>query len=174
LLSAVAGCGHDEPPLVRVPSIDEVGGTYRGISMGDPGSKVRRVMGAPDPSDGGEECDLCPAGTTIDDQFGVPTFIADPPGTRSSRSFRYRDVVFLRASGRVFGYLVTKRGAATRRGVAVGDSLERVRERYPQLKCGTGGDEEFPYCAGKVGRLSISFGLDPVGSITVTETRLQP
>lgn len=120
-----------------------------------------------------------PRRTTVDDQFGVPTFIASPPISRGTLgTLRYRSAVFLTAGKRVYGYLVTDRGAATRRGVAVGDSLARARDRYPELKCGTtAGDSEseaFPYCAGRLGRLYVSFGLDPIGSIIVSQTRLQP
>ena len=156
--------------------MDELRGEYRGIAIGDSESKARSRFGRPSRGREGE-CDLCPAGTTVDDELGQPTVVDSPPGPPGSdRSLRYRRVVFMVSGGRVFGLLVTDRRAATRRGVGIGDPLERVSERYRALRCGIANEgseyRTYPYCAGRLGRLFVSFGEDPIKSITVSSTRL--
>ena len=133
---------------------------------------MRRLLGAPSRASS-TECDLCPARTAVDEELGQPTVVDSPEG--GTHTLRYRDAVYLTARGRVFALLVADRRARTLRGVGIGDSLDRVRERYGQLRCGTTPGREYPdhpYCAGKLGRLSISFGENPIKSITISATRL--
>ena len=178
---ALDSCSEDEAeprPREHTARIDEVRGSYAGIAIGDPQAKVRGRFGSPDPADRDEECDLCPVGTTSDDDLGQPTFIAAPSDSRGSfHALRYPGVVFLTSRGRVYGFLVTDPRAATRRDVGIGHGASRVRDRYPGLDCGTANEgseyPQFPYCAGRLGRLYVSFGEDPVRSVTVSSTPLQ-
>jgi len=65
--------------------------------------------------------------------------------------------------------------AETSRGVRVGASFERARERYPELACGVNKSSEYaeyPSCTGRVGKIYISLGGDPIGSLTVSRTPL--
>jgi hypothetical protein len=158
--------------------LDERRGLYRGIAIGDPESKVRRRFGVPDRADRDGECDLCPAGTTVDDDLAVPTIVEFPRHTPrgTEHDLRYRDVVFMTARGRVYGLLVTDRRATTRRGVGIGHPVRRAAERYKTLDCGIANERSeyptFPYCVGRLDRLYVSFGGNPIKSITISTTRL--
>jgi hypothetical protein len=158
--------------------LDERRGAYLGVAIGDPESEVRRRFGKPRRA-GPDECDICPTASPAGDELGAPTFIDSPPGPPgSTHELRYREVVFLASGGRVFGMLVADRRAATRRDVGIGDRLERAGDRYGEVDCGTGNEgseyPEFRYCTGRVGRLFVSFGEDPIRSITVSSARLVP
>jgi hypothetical protein len=89
----------------------------------------------------------------------------------------YEDLAFL-VSQRVgtFSMATLADGARTRAGVAVGDELDRVRERYERVTC----DEQVagePFFGGEppkyrwsrtaVTRVRVFFGGDPIESITL-------
>lgn len=68
---------------------------------------------------------------------------------------------------------VARPGAATSRGVAIGDPLDEAANAYPGLECGVKNeDSEYPtfrYCTGRVAAdRDIWFGQDPIRSITMT------
>jgi hypothetical protein len=168
-----AACGNEtNPPPSKAIVLDEGRGSYDGVAIGQRESAARRARGRPDRA-GPDECDLCPAGVA-DAELGQPTWI--DAGGAGDHTLRYRDLVVLVAGDRVDGILVTGRRARTRRGVRIGDRLARAADRYPELECGTAnlGSEYVPhrYCAGRLGRLFVSFGADPIRSITVSRARL--
>jgi hypothetical protein len=169
------GCDDDEPTRRSPHStvIDAARGNYRGIAVGDPEAKVRRLFGTPRPRRPGQ-CDLCPAGPAAADELGVPTVIDSPAGEPGG--LRYRNVVFTTARGRIHGFVVTDPSAATSRGVGIGDPIDRAGNRYRELRCGIANlnteYRPFRFCTGRLGRLFVSFGADPIRSITVSSTRL--
>jgi hypothetical protein len=171
-----SGCDGDSSPAGRRTLLDERQGVYRHIAIGDPESKVRARFGTPDRAHRHGECDLCPAGTTIEDALGQPTAIDGLPGEATEHTLRYRNVVFLTARRRVYGFLVIDPSARTRRDVGIGDRLARAGSRYRELSCGLANEGSeyatFRYCAGRLGRLSLSFGEDPIRSITISTTRI--
>jgi hypothetical protein len=160
----------------RVPSsasvIDEIGGTYRGVGIGDSPADVRRVFGARDYADTSEG--LMPVGAHFA-KDGGPMVIELPERMGADRQalLRYEDVSFLFFDGKVFAVVVTADGAATARGVAIGHDIGSVKDRYETLTCGDAEPESgpYPYCAGELAPLRhIWFGQDPIGSITMATT----
>jgi len=99
----------------------------------------------------------------------------------SPPDLRYDDVSFGLCRGRAYFVLVAEDGAITLRGVAIGDDLGEARKAYSALVCGRayggeslfGGGTYYPYCAGRLGAHRwISFGEDPIASITIARTRV--
>ena len=172
--AAVAGCGGgDGPPdAPERRTIDERTGRFRGVGVGDSRADVKRVFGAlkPDQGAGG----YIPLDET--DSYG-PSSMSSPEPCKgphfTQQLMRYRGAVFGTCRGRVHDLIVTQDGAATRRGVSVGDPLEEARDAYPALDCGDAGGgeyEEYPYCAGRVGPGRYAwFGNDPIHSIMLAD-----
>jgi hypothetical protein len=168
-----AGCSAEHPRALA--KIDDRG-LYRGVGIGDTQMRVMRRLGRVSPG-----YELAPSGEHWY-QFGGPPSIAAP--RRCPRRFRrpflrYHRVVYMfSCDRRIYAVLVTQPGARTSRGVRIGDSLRAARKIYRGLKCGEGVFGElpstrYPYCAGKIGRRRfISFGPDPIRSITIASTPL--
>ena len=176
-LLAVVGCGSRSPAPTR---IDEGLGTYRGVGIGDRPEAVVRVFGRK-PLSGTDE----PVAPVQDDfvDIGGATVISAPRACKSTvATLRYDHVSFLLCGDRVYGVIVAVDNARTRRGIAVGDDLDKVRRVYPSLSCGEapygegafGRQPSYPYCGGKLraGRW-IWFGRDPVRSITISTAALR-
>jgi len=175
---ALVGCaafpfGSEDAPCARFAAIDELGGEYGGVGIGSSPKDILRVFGKVEP--------LVRAGPfqpTGTGEFRGPSFI------RTEVGYAYEDVLFwLSPNGPVVaGFQVTSAGASTARGIEVGDDLDDVRARYPEIRCGEApagespifGNTTFPYCSGKVapGRW-IWFGDDPVANISVSRARFR-
>jgi hypothetical protein len=150
--------------------IDENAGTYRGVGFGDPIRVVKRVFGEQRPA--GEYEPGTPFRYPEGGHFG-PSVMQfgdyDPFGP----TLRYFDVVFTFKGRQGLGaFEVVEPVASTRRGVRIGDPLERADAAYPQLQCGTV-HEQYPACSGKLGPgRFIWFGGDPIKSITMSTNPL--
>jgi hypothetical protein len=161
----IAGCGAKAPPT----AVDELGGTYRGVGIGDTTAEVERMFGHQRLSRQAE-----PIAPRKDDfvDIGGPTVIAGGCGT----NLRYDHVTFFVCHGRVDGFIVAQNGAHTKRGVAIGDDAEKARVRYPELNCGDSPSEggSYAYCGGRIAaRRWLWFGRDPIRSITVATVPLR-
>jgi hypothetical protein len=90
---------------------------------------------------------------------------------------RYRGVSFTLNGSRVCEIIVADPGARTQRGVRIGDSWERARGLYPELRCEraeiTGEHpREFSFCSGKTGAgVNLWLGGDPVDSIRLGQAK---
>jgi hypothetical protein len=166
-----SGCGGDSDPGERSgPLVDERAGTFRGVSLGDRPNAVALARGRPDQDPGTRNATPTGASDETSRTFGG----MQPPSRRATlRIYNYRDATYLatREDG-VYAILITAAGARTSRGVAIGDSLQDIRQRYSGFECGVkNADNEYvdvPYCGGRVGRARhIWFGGDPVASITL-------
>ena len=123
--------------------------------------------------------ELVPLGDDFYD-VGGPNVVGEPPRSACNypRVMRYRGVVFGTCAGRVYHFMVTARGARTRRGVGIGDRLAKAKKAYPRLECGTQNEDgeypTYPYCAGKVAPDRFAwFGEDPVRSIFLSSLPLE-
>jgi len=91
--------------------------------------------------------------------------------------FRDRSFVLTQGSG-AYVMFVWNENARTQQGVAIGDRLEKARRRYPGLRCDTASEPEaldvtWPVCVVRVGKRFLSFGEDPIRSITVANLPLE-
>jgi hypothetical protein len=175
MASAVVGCADEGDrgvsglPMTARPSkargaIKEIVGEYAGIRLGDSRQRVLSRFGkqpknAPDSS-----------------EFDHPYFIPSGVGT-----IDYGDVSVLfgeadqqRARtvnpGRVSDLAIYGRGARTKRGVGIGDSLGRVKSAYPDVRCipytSLEHDSRGPSCSTRLApRRYIYFGGDPITEI---------
>lgn len=153
--------GDDAAPAVVV---DERGGSLGGVRFGAATSEVRARLG--EPSDG--EDGFFPAGT----RYTGPPSIPAPAGDRRPAALHFGETAYLvSASAGVFSMATVAEGARTRAGVAVGDPLARVRERYGRVRCGEArrsGAAGYAWCRALVGPVRVFFGGDPIASITLT------
>ena len=156
--------------------VDERAGVVAGVRFGDSAEEIRQHLGAPSDSKPG----FFPAG---DDYSGPPAISAPAADQGRPRvrpiALHYKDVAFLisRHVG-TFSMATLTEGAQTRAGVAVGDDLDRVRQRYKRVTCGEqsvgepvfGGQERptYRWCRTVVGGVRVFFGGDPIESITLT------
>ena len=163
-----------EPP--RRERVNERVGIVRGIRFGDSAAHVRRLLG--EPSDDAQG--FFPEGS----DFTGPPSIAAPRRDQARvpplppQTLHYEDVAYLVSpTVGVFSMATLAEGARTRAGVAVGDDVARVRERYRGVRCGEavageplfGGDvPKYPWCRVQVGDVRVFFGDDPIESITLT------
>jgi hypothetical protein len=165
--------GSDEPAARSARVINETRGTYRGVGIGDSEAEVRRVLGQAEPADTSRES-MMPLNADFRADGGPMVIdFPDKPAAGRHALLRYDDVSFLFFDGEVFAVVVTDDGAATERGLAIGDDLDSVEQRYQRMTCGDAEPESgpFPYCAGALGRQRhIWFGQDPIGSITMATT----
>jgi hypothetical protein len=167
-LVLLGACGGDDDPAA--PSLlDERGGSYRGIRLGDTEAKIRSRFGAPGEGEG-----FFPLGESFGDIGGPPAVRVWPPDSSSSRAMRYEGVAFAVGSEGVYAIIVTE-PARTLRGVTIGDDLARSRRLYA-VGCGKGvageriggGSLTYPTCRGTIdGRVRIWFGEDPIASIAI-------
>ena len=153
-------------------AIDERRGAVLGVGLGDRASRVRAVFGAA-PRWGGDQS----TGPLDEDGGALGSPSAGP--SRRDTFLRYPKHSFWINGDRVWSVDIIDRGAQTRRGLGVGDSLSLVEDAYPTLRCeeGDAGSDEpdpFPYCSGRTGPGTyIYFGADytkpgtPVTAITL-------
>ncbi|HEX2087568.1 MAG TPA: hypothetical protein VHF89_17925 [Solirubrobacteraceae bacterium] len=169
---AAAGCGGDEPERTYV--LDEVRGSFRGVTLGD---REREVIGRFGPDQGEPAGPVRPLGDGGD--LAPGTFASTPgpprPDDRTA-ALRYPGMSFVTNDRRVYVVMSTLEGTETTRGVRIGDDLDAARERYP-LECDEATDAHgagtFPYCRGhEAGRPHVYFGGDPIGAIAVARVPL--
>ena len=162
-----------EPP--RRERVNERVGIVRGIRFGDSTAHVRRLLG--EPSDDAQG--FFPEGS----DFTGPPSIAAPRRDQARvpppppETLHYDDVAYLVSpTVGVFSMATLAEGAETQSGVAIGDPLAQVRERYTDVRCGEavageslfGGETpKYPWCRTQVGKVSVFFGEDPNESITL-------
>lgn len=165
-----AGCTH-AARVGESPVVDEDVGSYGGVTLGSMEEEVRRVFGEP-----GDGAEFSPLGESWSEVGGAPAVRNWPPGWEGRPTvLRYDGVAFLVGPKGVFAFVVSEEGAATKRGVAIGDPLARAR-RADGAGCGQqpygeslfGGTRSFSWCRTTIGhRVRLWFGRDPIRSITV-------
>ena len=150
-------------------TVDERAGVLRGIHFGESANEIRRRLGRP--ADG--KTGFFPAGRL----YTGPPAIAVRDNVRPT-TLHYADTAFLVSpTSGTFAMATLAENARTRAGVAVGDDLDRVRERYGRVTCGEGPAGEpilggavptYHWCRTVVGGVRVFFGGDPIASITLT------
>lgn len=181
LAASLAGCGSNaassQPSL---GTIDEGRGAIHGVRIGAEKPTVRRAFGSY-----GRKPEAYPIEPLEIDEArgsGGPWSVVTGPhhlgpgGIEGEQvTLQYRGASFFVRHNRVFGFMVTAPRTPTQKGIAVGDTLDRVRDAYPRFDCegafrsDTSATQE-PACFGQAphGRF-VYFGGDPIQSITVTE-----
>jgi hypothetical protein len=166
----LAGCAQHSAPEARSRVVvDERAGIVRGIHFGDSAHEIRRRLGKPTDTRTG----FFPAGA---DYTGPPAIAVR--GSGRPTTLHYGDTAFLvsQSSG-AFAMATLAKTARTRAGVAVGDDLDRVRERYRGVSCGEaaagepalgGAVPKYHWCRTVIDGTHVFFGGDPIASITVT------
>lgn len=164
-----ASCAS-EPEAARQPPvvIDEHAGTVDGAGFGDTSAEIKAQLGA-----SWKEGDI----ESFPDGLGFTgRSIRYPDGAGSILTLRFdgRSFWFTRSAG-AFGVYVWSSRARTRGGVRIGDRLEKVRERYKDVKCDTevieDGPEEVPSCLARIGKVRLTFSKNPIAGITVATLR---
>ena len=156
-------------------TVDERAGVLAGVRFGDRAEDIRQHLGPP--------TDRKPGFFPADHDYSGPPAISAPAADQGRPSVRpitlhYKDLAFLvsRHVG-TFSMATLAEGARTRAGVAVGDELTRVRQRYKRVNCGEQGvgkpvfGGELPtyrWCRTVVAGVRVFFGGDPIESITLT------
>ena len=172
LALVLVGRDDDLQPVL----VEERAGVLHGVRFGDTESQVRARLG--DETD--DEDGFFPAGA----DYTGPVAIPSPESDRGSRvppsELHYDDTAYLVSpTAGVFSMATLEKGARTRAGVAAGDGLERVRERYDRVDCGeavageplVGGEPPtYGWCRAVVGEVRVHFGGDPIESITLTRS----
>jgi hypothetical protein len=160
----LTGCGERQDSVPERQVILERSGSFRGIALDRSRKRdiLHRFPGFH--RVGGSYSG--PLGEAGDDSRGATDF-----GCRGRHweIIRYRDKSFVLGGGVVCDWLTIDKGAATKRGVAIGDPLSDVTEQYPALECAIASLGEtltFPYCAGMLAHHRyIWFGGDPIEAI---------
>jgi hypothetical protein len=159
--------GSEAPQRVLV---DERSGSVAGVRLGDSRADVLGALGPPTDDEDG----FFPA----ERDFTGPPAIPTPEGR--AEPIHYKDVAFLvSAVSGVFAVAVLAEGGMTRAGVGIGDSLDRVRERYRGVMCGeaiagealVGPDPTYEWCSTTLDDVHVFFGGDPIASITLRRAR---
>jgi hypothetical protein len=188
LVALFSGCNDDsslfsdDPDVGRAAEhrvINADAGSYYGVGIGALPAAVRSARGEPGPWDRKHD-PVTPLGRDVWETNTLSTLCRiDPRDFRPFGALRYREASFLLYGGRVCTIIVLEDGAATERGVAIGDSIEDARMAYPQLRCGelpTEVDVEnpktVPYCTGKIMRNRyLAVINDPIDTIEVGVSR---
>jgi hypothetical protein len=161
----VAACLQRAGPTDQAV-IDELAGSYRGVRFGDTRNAVLESFGEPPPT---EYEGNSPLRRRSDS--GAPAWNCDiHPDLRLADFMRYEEVSFALDDGQVCDFVVIEGGAATQRGVAIGQELGKAKQVYPDLECGVANEgtdyRAYPYCAGKIAHQRfIWFGGDPIDTI---------
>jgi hypothetical protein len=175
LVALLGACNNgdvgDAPERHR---INEQTATYRGIGLGNSRRQVTAALGKADPFRNDPAAPLRRPDANLAPAFDCKT--GQRRGPHWGETLRYEQVTFIMDGGRVCDFIVTEAGAATNRGVAIGDQLEDSEAAYSDIKCGIANEgseyPQFPYCAGYLGpRRFIWFGGDPIDTIQMNTER---
>jgi hypothetical protein len=166
-LTALGGCGSESGTAEEKQAIDEKAGTYGGVGLDASAADVVDVFGESPPL--GDD-PVIPLGSDVTE---LDTSSSGCPPGGPGGWLRYEVVSFVLVDDRVCEVIIAEEGAATRRGVAVGDDLDAASEAYPEFECGEAADGEglfgtqptFSYCTGSIGDHYLWFGGDPVNVI---------
>jgi hypothetical protein len=156
----LAGCGRES---AKPFAIDETTGRVGPVEIGDTRAAVVAALGKPSRNHSG----FLPRGEYYEEIGGPPIISVPGPG----EILRYPHLGVMLQSGRVYAMIVSGK-ARTRAGPGIGDSLADVKRAFSHGECGTLGAEsggEIPYCSFPVPAGRITFGKDPVRSITLTK-----
>jgi hypothetical protein len=168
----MAGCALGTGDEAAKPVlVDEQSGLLRGVRFGDTAEKVRAHLGEEtDDRDG-----VFPAGAefTGPPQISIPRADGSPPTQPEELHYESTSYLVSPTAG-VFAMVTLAEGARTSAGVAIGDSLHRVRDVYDRVDCGkaVGSEDDFgrptgyPWCRVN-GDIRLFFGEDPIASITL-------
>ena len=169
----LASCGGEETP--EQGRIDELQGTYRGVGLEDSGSEVIGIFGKSPPL---RSNPVTPTGRDVTELNFAPRVPCDLSHRGRSAVFRYELVAFSLETPLVCDVKIIDEGAATTRGIAIGDSLDEAKDAYPNLRCGDfirGEALRVPFCSGRVAKHRyIWFGDDPIDSIEMNTRSLNP
>ncbi len=169
-------CSDSSPVADRREAVvvDAQAGTVGGAGLGDSAQELKRAFGGRWRE--GEEVRSFPDDLGFTGNVEIPSnaSVRDP-----LRVLRFRDRSFLLTQGSgAFAMFIWNENARTQRGVGIGDRLEKARQRYPGTRCDTVSEPEalyvtWPVCVARVGKRFLSFGEDPIQSITVTDLPLE-
>jgi hypothetical protein len=149
--------------------VDEAAGTYRGIGIGSTAGEMKRVFG-PQRAAGGEER-IVPLATGDGETDGPRVLVFEDD--RFGPVYRYDQVVFYVNGPTIGAFELVEPGAATGRGVEIGDPLDRAAKAYPSVTCGEENEgtenRSYPACTGRVApERFIWFGGDPITTIAMS------
>jgi hypothetical protein len=189
-LAIFTGCNDDPslfsdgPDVGKAPEhqvINEETGGYHGVAIGAPAAVVRTARGAPGPYDRKHD-PVTPLGRDVFEMHTLSTLCrVDARDFRPFGALRYQDASFLLYGNRVCTITIIEDGAATGRGVAIGDPLDEARLAYPKLRCGEQPIEvdvedpaTVPYCSGMIRRNRyLAFINDPIDTIELGISRFR-
>lgn len=160
----------------KVPTgvVNERTGSYRGVALDDPKSKVIRVLG--EPLDDHPAVVIPPvANNTAWNGLNVGNCRARP------RSWLlYRELTVSLGRGRVCALEIAGGGWSTSGGIAAGDRVAVVRDRFGQNACREWNPSEDPFwsqwnCEVRLENgIGIHFAGDPLTWVAVTRPKAQP
>ncbi len=160
LCVALAACGSSSTPTPGQARgvISGATGSYAGLPLGATIAQLHARFGAPLP--------------TNDNPYYTPAQAPPLLAADSYLDWVYRDVGVTFIAGRVASLTVYGLGAATGRGVGIGDPLSGVRPAYPGARCqpARGGvNPEAPGCQVAAGRgVYLYFSGDPIKLIALS------
>lgn len=167
-------CSESSPLPGEAVVVDARAGMVDDAGLDDSARELRRVLGGRVRE--GEEIRQFPEGLGFTGNVEIPVnaSVRDP-----LRVLRASDRSFLLTQGSgAFAVFVWNEQARTVEGVGIGDRLDKARKRYPGIRCDTASEPEaldvtWPVCVVRVGKRFLSFGEDPIESITVTDLPLE-
>jgi hypothetical protein len=184
LLLLVASCGGDTDETTTDArhassagpvTVDWRDGTLDGVGLRSKVAAVVRALGPPERR--GFQNPASPIG---EDYYAIggPTSFGLPFSRRvRPDQLGYTDLTIFTARDRVYAWVTTSERARTPEDVGVGDTRQRVEQRYPRADCYTANEgtdyPTFPLCEVRVcEKRTLYFGADPIRSIwLVAENR---
>ena len=162
--AAAAGCGSES--RAKPFAIDEKAGTIGKVALGDSRAGVVSALGKPGEAGA---VGFLPLGEYFEEIGGPPSF----PVPNRGEVLRYDHFAALLIGGRVFA-MIASGNARTTAGPGIGDSLATVKRAFSHPSCTSYATEDrrdIPSCSFPVRAGRISFGNDPVKSITLVAPR---
>jgi hypothetical protein len=122
---------RDEEPREPI-LVDERQGILGRVAFGDTAADVRARRGEPN----GDGQGFFPEGSAYTGPVAIPSPSSDQRPPRSPLPLHYdRTAYLISPTVGVFSMAALERGARTRAGVAIGDELSVVRDRYGRAHC---------------------------------------